>query len=273
MIEQLLVEKEDEVKHKDWCTSSINKNNRETESTDRDRTNEEARIENLKTTIQALTDKIHTLESEIAELQVQLKRAGEDREKQNAEFQVVLNDQREAQRMLKQALTFLNNFYDKKTGGTGFSQEPVGPPPPTGFKDYKKNAGAQGVLAMIAQIIADTKAMEAELIHDEDEAQKGYESIVKETNRSLTAKNDQKVDSQADRASNEGELNQAQNNHAGLVRELEQLANHNADLHSSCDFVLKNFDIRQKGRDQEVEALRQAKAILSGSNFQKFLQA
>ena len=50
---------------------------------------------------------------------------------------VVLNDQREAQRMLKQALTFLNNFYDKKTGGTGFSQEPVGPPPPTGFKDYK----------------------------------------------------------------------------------------------------------------------------------------
>ena len=39
----------------------------------------------------------------------------------------------------------------------------------------------------------------------------------------------------------------------------------------SCDFTLKNFDIRQEARDQEVEALRQAKAILSGAKF-LFLQ-
>jgi len=49
--------------------------------------------------------------------------------------------------------------------------------------------------------------------------------------------------------------------------ELEQLANAKADLHKACDFVLKNFDIRQEARDQEVEALRQAKAILSGADF------
>ena len=36
--------------------------------------------------------------------------------------------------------------------------------------------------------------------------------------------------------------------------------------------VLKNFDIRQEARDQEVEALRQAKAILSGAKFSMFLQ-
>jgi hypothetical protein len=46
--------------------------------------------------------------------------------------------------------------------------------------------------------------------------------------------------------------------------ELEQLANEKADLHKSCDFTVKNFDIRQEARDQEVEAIRQAKAILSG---------
>jgi hypothetical protein len=48
--------------------------------------------------------------------------------------------------------------------------------------------------------------------------------------------------------------------------ELEQLANYKADLHKSCDFTLKNFDSRQEARDQEVEALRQAKAILSGAD-------
>ena len=55
------------------------------------------------------------------------------------------------------------------------------------------------------------------------------------------------------------------------MNEQQQLMNENADLHKSCDFTLKNFDIRQTARDQEVEALRQAKAILSGAKF-LFLQ-
>ena len=37
------------------------------------------------------------------------------------------------------------------------------------------------------------------------------------------------------------------------------------DERSQCDFVLKNFDIRQSSLDQEIEALRQASAILSGA--------
>ena len=48
--------------------------------------------------------------------------------------------------------------------------------------------------------------------------------------------------------------------------------NEEADLHKSCDFTIKNFDIRQSARDQEVEALRQAKAILSGAKFTDLLQ-
>jgi len=54
--------------------------------------------------------------------------------------------------------------------------------------------------------------------------------------------------------------------------ETEQLSNYNAELHQSCDFVVKNFELRQTARDEEVEALRQAKAILSGANFGAFLQ-
>jgi len=54
--------------------------------------------------------------------------------------------------------------------------------------------------------------------------------------------------------------------------ELEQLSNYKAELHQSCGFVVKNFEIRQTARDEEVEALRQAKAILSGAKFEAFLQ-
>ena len=45
---------------------------------------------------------------------------------------------------------------------------------------------------------------------------------------------------------------------------IKRLADYNAQLHQSCDFVLKNFTARQDAREKEVQALRQAKDILSG---------
>merc|ERR1719473_933011 len=96
---------------------------------------------------------------------------------------------------------------------------------------------------MIQQIINDAKAMEAEAIRAEEDAQKAYEDFV-----------------------------QAKDDHEAVLLELEQLGNYKAELHSSCDFIVKNFEIRQQARDEEIEALKQAKAILSGADFSMFLQ-
>ena len=45
---------------------------------------------------------------------------------------------------------------------------------------------------------------------------------------------------------------------------LDDLAAYKSDLHEQCDFVLANFDIRQKARTQEIEAIQQAQSFLSG---------
>merc|ERR1711972_913800 len=217
---------------------------------------------------------IDTLKAEIAEMQVQLKRAGEDREKENKEFQTTVADQRTTQKLLKAALSVLADFYKKsKAASLVQKQEPVGPPPPAGFETYKKNAASGGVMSMIEQIISDAKAMEAEAIRSEEDAQKAYEDFVKETNASIEAKNKDIVNKSESKAVAEGDLVEAKETKEGILLELEQLSNYNAQLHSSCDFVLKNFDLRQTARDEEVEALRQAKAILSGAKFEEFLQA
>merc|ERR1740116_672348 len=110
---------------------------------------------------------------------------------------------------------------------------------------------------MIEQIISDAKAMEAEAIRSEEDAQKAYEDFVN--------KSEQK-------AKTEVELVDAKKAKDAVMLELEQLSNYNAELQQSCNFVLKNFDLRQTARDEEVEALRQAKAILSGAKFDEFLQ-
>merc|ERR1719190_74244 len=147
-----------------------------------------AKIEDLELTIKTLTEEIESLKAEIAEMQVQLKRAGENREKENKEFQMTVADQRETQKLLQAALNVLSEFYGKKEKAALLQQEPVGPPPPPGFEAYKKNAASGGVMSMIQQIISDAKAMEAETIRSEEDAQKAYEDFVKETNASIEAK-------------------------------------------------------------------------------------
>merc|ERR1740116_116360 len=110
---------------------------------------------------------------------------------------------------------------------------------------------------MIQQIISDAKAMEAETIRAEEDAQKAYEDFVNKSELKAKAETDLVETKEAKEA---------------VMLELEQLSNYNAQLHQSCDFVLKNFELRQTARDEEVEALRQAKSILSGAKFEEFLQ-
>merc|ERR1719254_79928 len=275
MISQHAKDKAAEIKHKDFCTDEFNTNQLQTEKKDREKQDLIAKIEVLQTTIKELTDAINTLKSEIAEMQVQLKRAGEDHEKQNKEFQTTVSDQRATQKLLQAALGVLQDFYGKKAAAAALvqRQEPAGPPPPPGFEAYKKNAASGGVMSMIQQIINDAKAMEAEAIRSEEDAQKAYEDFVKETNASIEAKSKDIVNKSDEKAKTEAELVETKEAKETALLELEQLSNYNAELHQSCDFVLKNFDLRQTARDEEVEALKQAKAILSWAKFEAFLQA
>ena len=70
-----------------------------------------------------------------------------------------------------------------------------------------------------------------------------------------------------DKAKAEESLTQAEQDYKATMSELEQLASYAADLHKSCDFTLQNFDVRQEAMSQEIEALNQAKAVLSGADF------
>jgi len=272
MVTQLLKEKEDEIKHKDFCTDEFNTNQLQTEKKERKKEDLLAKVEDLELTIKTLSDNLDSLKAEIAEMQVQMKRAGEDREKENKDFQQTVADQRASQKLLQSALNVLKGFYEKK-GVFLQKQEPAGPPPPPGFKEYKKNSAAGGVMGMIQQIINDAKAMEAEAIRAEEDAQKAYEGFVKETNASVETKNKDIANKSEEKAKAEGDLVQANEEKEATLLELEQLSNYNAELHQSCDFIMKNFEIRQTARDEEVEALKQAKAILSGADFEALLQA
>merc|ERR1719160_1067 len=272
MIAQLSKEQEEEVKFKDFCVEEINTNEKETQEKEQKKGALEVQIEDLTETIDKLTKLIASLKAEIANLQIELKRASEDKEAENALFQTTVADQRATQKLLAGALNILKGFYDKAALIQKKAGQPAGPPPPPGFKSYENNAQSGGVMAMIEQIIADAKAMEEEAIKSEEQAQIGYETFVTETNASIEAATKESITSAENKAKAESEKSDTEMARDGVVSEIEALIGENGDLHKSCDYTLKNFDLRQAARQSEMEALKQALSILSGASFSAFLQ-
>jgi len=275
MIDQLTKETADEVKHKDMCHAELNSNEASTEASTRDRDEAVEKIGALTATIDNLTKEIAALKLQVSDGQTALKRAGEDREIENKDFQLTVADQRATQKVLKVALSILQGFYNKAAlvAQKSKTAEPyvAGPAAPQGFKAYE-NQGSGGVVGAIEGVIADAKAMEADAILAESDAQQGYENFAKDTNdavdemfRSINTKTEFKAQCESDRV----ETTESKD---ASVATLEELANENASLHADCDYVLKNFDLRQSARGQEVEALKQALVFLSGGSFKALLQ-
>jgi len=273
MVKDLKAEKAADVKQKDFCVEALHKNSMALEMKKRDIEQLDGKIAELTSLIETLTKEIEDLRAEVAEMQIQLKRAGEDRELENNDFQAVVADQRATQQILESALAKLKGFYEK-----AFLQErakraaqPAGPPPPPSFKKYEKSSGAGGVMGMIEQIIGETKTLEADAIKAETDAQKAYETYVKDTNASIEEKTREITNKTGEKAEAEVDLTAKQEARTSALNEQQELKNEEADLHKSCDFLMENFETRQDALTQEMESLGQVKGVLAGSS-QGFLQ-
>lgn len=260
LVADLKKEQIDEATHRDWCKGELNQNDSQTALKSRDKSDITIKIDQLTQQTESLAKEIAVLESEISDLQKQVQAAGKVREKANVDFQTTVKDAQETQKLLTQAAGVLKSVYAKSLVQTRGDTDPV---PPTKFDTYKPQGGS-GVLALLESIIRDSATLEKEAIQAEQDSQSAYEVFVKDSNGSIVAKQRDITNKQETKAIAEADLTKAKEDLASVEGELASLADYAATVHSSCDFVLKNFDIRQSARAQEIEALGQAKAILSG---------
>lgn len=262
MIATLKHQQAEEVKKKDWCDSEMQENEMQTMKTETLKTDQQTQIENLGVAIKTLTDEIEAAKAQISEMQINLQRASENRAKENLDFQKTIADQKATQEILAKALDKLATFYDKEALlQKGHAKQA----PPVPQIEYKKSAGAEGVMSMIEKLIYDSKQLEADSVKGESEAQSQYETLVEDTNASVADLQKAVVTKTESKAQAEKELTETKEALEGTISDLENLAAYLGDLHQDCDYILKNFGIRQQGRAQEIEALQQAKQILSGA--------
>jgi len=265
MVKDLKTQQKDEVKQKDWCVDELAKNQLQAQGKTQEKESKSAELDTMKSTKSQLEGEIQALNAEVAEMQKQIQLASQNREKENKEFQTTVTEQRQTQTLLQQALTVLKAFYEKPPEAEeAFMQKSEMEPAPE-FKAFKQSSGNFGVMSMLQQLIADAKAMEAEATFGENKAQEDYEAFAKTTTAAIEAKTKSITDKSEEKAEFEASVVQAKEAKEGVAEELEQLSQENVDLHESCDFVLQNFEARQSAREDEMDALAEAKAMLAGA--------
>lgn len=135
----------------------------------------------------------------------------------------------------------------------------------------KAKEGSSAVITMINILIADVAKDSTELETEEKNAQKDYESFMGEAKkkRSLDAK--AITDKEGDMAETEAEVEKNKLELKDKKTETVETDKFIMGLHKECDFLLKFHDTRKQARDDELESLDKAKAVLSGADY-SFLQ-
>eukprot|EP00933_Yihiella_yeosuensis_P026246 TRINITY_DN2036_c0_g2_i1.p1 TRINITY_DN2036_c0_g2~~TRINITY_DN2036_c0_g2_i1.p1 ORF type:complete len:705 (-),score=242.46 TRINITY_DN2036_c0_g2_i1:87-2201(-) len=273
MIDALKVEQQNEVKQRDYCIDSLNENELNTQENNQTKESLSAKMAELKATMKSAKDEADVLQAEVDEMDKQILLAEQNREEENKAYQPVIKEQRVVQVILAKAAKVLKGYYDIPEEGASLVQvnEHRGQVPPADmlakpqdFKEYKQQSGGYAVISLIEGLINDSKKLEAESMEAERQSQKSYEQLVTEAKATIASKKQAIVELLEQRSLNEEDLMETTESHSFTTNELAQLANSKKQLHEQCDWVLKNFEVTQKARGEEMESLRLAQGILSG---------
>jgi len=271
MVTELGKQQQDEIDHRDWCIKEMNDNKKDTAAAYDKKESLETKIADLTKSIETMTSEIDASTKAIAETQESMKKSSEIREGEDADFQQTVADQRLAQMILKKALARMKEVYllqrRQQPGAPHIQTSATHTDPgngPARFDKYEKNAGGARVVSMIEEIIADSVTAENDALAAEDDAQTAYENMMKQSNDMIIAASKKINDLKEARATAKGDLTMAKEDFKQTIVNLGDLNDTMSGLVKACKFILDNFDARQAARAAEVDALKEAKAILSG---------
>merc|ERR1719158_44241 len=181
---------------KDFCVAEIAKTEDEEKALKGTVADGEADISEREDSIAALTSEIEGLQAGLADLDKSVAEATEQRKQEHAEYTSTSAANSAAVELIGMAKNRMNKFYSpsqyKAPPTTTESSSPYGfvqisahraapgAAPETFSGDYKKSEGANGILAMMDQMIKDVEMDLQEGKHDEADAQKDYEEAIED---------------------------------------------------------------------------------------------
>merc|ERR1719440_2144790 len=120
---------------------------------------------------------------------------------------------------------------------------------------------------MLDLLVKDLDHEMAQAQKQEEMSQKAYEELMADSaakrakdQKSIRMKESSKADSEELLTTEKGDL-------SAKKQEFMATAEYTNQLHGECDWLLQNFDLRKSARSEEMDALKEAKAVLAGANF------
>merc|ERR1719172_399916 len=148
------------------------------------------------------------------------------------------------------------------------SDDAAPPPPPATWDAYQKKDGkSNGVMALMDMLMKELQDGITEAEHEEETAQKDYERLMSDSQASRATMADSITTKEAAKADLDSKIVDEKDKKSSLETDLSNIKQYLAELHSQCDFIIENFDMRKAARENEVEGLKNAKSVLSGANF------
>jgi chromosome segregation ATPase len=258
----------------------------------------EETIDTLKADIKALSDAIKALDKSVVS-------STEQRKEENTDYKDLMASDTAAKELLEFAKNRLNKFYNPKLykpapkrelseedriavnmggtmaptpapggiAGTGIALAAVAPPPPPeAVAAYKKKGEeSTGVIAMIDLLIKDLDKELTEASTAEKDAQADFETAMQDAAEQRSTDTKTLADKESAKADTEGMLQAHTDSHASDVKELMATQQVIMSTHAECDWLMQYYDARKEARSAEVDALKNAKAVLSGADY-SFLQ-
>merc|ERR1719182_1075728 len=112
---------------------------------------------------------------------------------------------------------------------------------------------------MIDLLVADLDKEIQEMEMAEKEAQKDYESFMKDSAEKRAMESKEITDKTSAKAATEEELEANEAALSSTKTELMETMKYIAGLHADCDWLLKYYDLRMQARAGEVDALGKAR--------------
>lgn len=272
MLAELQAQQKNDYEKNEQCKKDLDTTEDSIKVAEREKKDLSEKNLDLSNTIDTLNDEIKTLKQEVADMEVSLKKAGIDRKAENELFQQNVADQRATVKVLNMALDRMKEFYSPSLVQVHAHQPVPGAdvaPPPPKPKAYEKSGGAGGVMELLTMIIEEATRGEQELEKDENQAQKMYGEFVSATKTSIEADRASIAEKEKQLAETESALSATKESQLANEAKLEDLNSLLAGFHADCDYIIKYFKIRQQFRQEEIDSIQEAKAILSGADFGK----
>jgi len=264
LIVRLMEEANEEAEHKGWCDEQLSVN----EQTRKEKTEAvetlRAEIDELEASIAQLAEQIAELTKAIEALDAAMAKATKIRLAEKAKNAETIQDAKDGQTAVAQAIVILKEFYEKAGEATALVQQE----PPAIFDSPYKGMQSEngGVIGFLEVIESDFARLQSETEAAEAAAQKEYDEFMTDSEVDKAAKVADSEHKTAKKQDQEQTLASKNEDVVDTQKELDAALAYFDKLKPSCVDAGVSFEDRVARRKDEIQSLQEALKILNGED-------